>query len=492
MPIEALAGTYDVEIRVADWGNQKITSSATVHLHVNRVGDYSVGPSELMSNTEQSAVYKLPVTNNSNAPLKVHLKDALPDAPFTLSASEIEIEPSTTDSLTVTVQLKDKQSLPPGSPVDLVTEGTYGGGSEAASERTQQVTWPVPAGPALSIIRVEPDPLSLAPGQNGELTGELTVTLKNERRDTQKISLSVDHLPQGWVAPPRAFEVNPGDHHLAIEISVPKDRAQPLAGTYPLVVHVVPTDPTEEQKVPVQVDVKFDGDSETHITPETFLVQNGGQSAEFTVSVRNKSNATLQVSLLNADSAELTFALPVIEVAPSQTNQAILTVSLKEAITESRLDDIKLNLHRVFWDKDHRERVKEDHYTKDVKVQWIIPPPHPRRISILPNGNYLDPGGHLTSQNGQYRLIYQTDGNLVLYRMSDNHPLWASDTCGQPAGQCLMKSDGDLIILKPDNCQVWDSCTNVPGSYLEVQDKGLVVMYGPQGGDAVWWQPRRR
>ena len=96
----------------------------------------------------------------------------------------------------------------------------------------------------------------------------------------------------------------------------------------------------------------------------------------------------------------------------------------------------------------------------------------------------LHPGDTLTSANGLYGLMYQADGNLVLY--GPDGPLWDSQTDGRPAGVCIMQADGNLVLYGPDEEYVWDSQTdNNPGSRLIIQDDGNVVIYRPDG-TATW------
>ncbi len=59
-------------------------------------------------------------------------------------------------------------------------------------------------------------------------------------------------------------------------------------------------------------------------------------------------------------------------------------------------------------------------------------------------GEILNPDQSISSANGQFDFLYQSDGNLVLYRMRDGRPLWASNT-GQPAEVCMMQNDGTLV-----------------------------------------------
>ena len=78
-------------------------------------------------------------------------------------------------------------------------------------------------------------------------------------------------------------------------------------------------------------------------------------------------------------------------------------------------------------------------------------------------GEVLVAGAAITSANGRYTFVYQTDGNLVLY--GPGGALWASDTDGQPVGSAIMQGDGNLVIYGPGGLYVWDSATDgQPGS----------------------------
>ena len=100
------------------------------------------------------------------------------------------------------------------------------------------------------------------------------------------------------------------------------------------------------------------------------------------------------------------------------------------------------------------------------------------RAATLGNGSdvTLLPGRHITSQNGVFMLIYQTDGNLVLY--GHGRALWASNTWWRGAGFAVMQGDGNLVVYDPNGTPVWASNTpGNPGCTLAVQDDGNVVIY---------------
>jgi hypothetical protein len=101
----------------------------------------------------------------------------------------------------------------------------------------------------------------------------------------------------------------------------------------------------------------------------------------------------------------------------------------------------------------------------------------------------LTPNQSLTSTSGRYTFIYQTDGNLVLYKNYLYKPikaLWASNTGGQPAGKCVMQVDGNLVVYDPSSHALWASGTwHDANSHLIVQDDGNVVIYAINGA-AIW------
>jgi hypothetical protein len=101
---------------------------------------------------------------------------------------------------------------------------------------------------------------------------------------------------------------------------------------------------------------------------------------------------------------------------------------------------------------------------------------------------------YLLSLNGLFTLVYQSDGNLVLYKnymanncgTRDSRALWASNTYGRPAQVCIMQGDGNLVIYGPDGEYIWDTATDgQPGSRLVMQDDGNAVIYRSDGAP-IW------
>ncbi|HMV66506.1 MAG TPA: NBR1-Ig-like domain-containing protein [Myxococcota bacterium] len=110
----------------------------------------------------------------------------------------------------------------------------------------------------------------------------------------------------------------------------------------------------------------------------------------------------------------------------------------------------------------------------------------PALHDTLQPGESLRPDDPLTSEDGRFSLIYQSDGNLVLYRNGDGSPLWSSGTVGEPAGSTEMQGDGNLVVYAAGGAPVWASGTaGNPGAWLAVQNDANLVVYAP-GSVPLW------
>ena len=100
------------------------------------------------------------------------------------------------------------------------------------------------------------------------------------------------------------------------------------------------------------------------------------------------------------------------------------------------------------------------------------------QCGILQPDETLERGESVSSCNGQYRFVHQTDGNVVLYGPSG--ALWASGTAGLATNTLLMQSfDGNLALYGPSGA-VWDAnsrggISTGPDGSLAIQDDGNVV-----------------
>lgn len=124
------------------------------------------------------------------------------------------------------------------------------------------------------------------------------------------------------------------------------------------------------------------------------------------------------------------------------------------------------------------------------KVTLHVKPTEFSPSNTLQPGSTLQPGASIFSPNKKYKLIYQPDGNLVLYRLSDNIALWSTETAGSPGGHCSMQANGNLVIYKPDGKASWAAGTwekKCKGSKLVLKDDGNLVIIG---SNTVWWESK--
>ena len=93
----------------------------------------------------------------------------------------------------------------------------------------------------------------------------------------------------------------------------------------------------------------------------------------------------------------------------------------------------------------------------------------------------------LFSSNRKYKLIGQSDGNLVIYKItpSGESAIWASNTNKGPGSyNFIFQDDGNLVIYS-SNKAIWASNSNGKGgNRLVMQNDGNLVIYAPSG--PVW------
>ena len=95
----------------------------------------------------------------------------------------------------------------------------------------------------------------------------------------------------------------------------------------------------------------------------------------------------------------------------------------------------------------------------------------------IQTGATLLPGAELV--NGNYRLVFQTDGNLVSYQNGTNKVIWASYTQGKGATRCTMQDDGNFVIYA-GNTALWHTQTAGQGpSYMGFSKTGILTLLRP-------------
>jgi surface antigen len=108
----------------------------------------------------------------------------------------------------------------------------------------------------------------------------------------------------------------------------------------------------------------------------------------------------------------------------------------------------------------------------------------PPASAMLGAGESLGSGDDRHSPNGEYRLLMQADGNLVLYFRTRD--VWSTHTNGHSGARASMQSDGNLVVYAADGAALWNSgSAGHAGARLDVQDDANVVIYA-QDGSATW------
>ena len=124
--------------------------------------------------------------------------------------------------------------------------------------------------------------------------------------------------------------------------------------------------------------------------------------------------------------------------------------------------------------------------TSSIPAPSPAPAPAPVTRNTLEPGSRLTAGQSLVSPDSRFRLVYQGDGNLVLYDQAQNVPVWWTGTNGRSAGVVGMQGDGNLVLYDASVTPLWMTGTaaNV-NSRLVLQSDGNLVVYSADGR-AVW------
>mmetsp|Transcript_8338 Transcript_8338/g.20592 ORF Transcript_8338/g.20592 Transcript_8338/m.20592 type:complete len:3882 (-) Transcript_8338:103-11748(-) len=127
----------------------------------------------------------------------------------------------------------------------------------------------------------------------------------------------------------------------------------------------------------------------------------------------------------------------------------------------------------------------ELHYRKATGsvIGWTSGTGTRDRISA---GEELRHWGRLTSTNGQYWVIFQTDGNLVVYSRRQKKSFWDSQTAGSNAVVARFK-DGGMRVCGSEDCgaSLWKTPNSKRGAFMIMQNDGNLVIYA-EDGSPVW------
>jgi Peptidase family M23 len=97
-------------------------------------------------------------------------------------------------------------------------------------------------------------------------------------------------------------------------------------------------------------------------------------------------------------------------------------------------------------------------------------------VKIQMSGNArVKRGRGWTACNGEYRLSFQSDGNLVLYNRA-KEAIWATGTDGSNADVLAVQSDGNVVLYGQGRA-LWSTNTHRTGSVFAIQSDGNLVVY---------------
>ena len=116
----------------------------------------------------------------------------------------------------------------------------------------------------------------------------------------------------------------------------------------------------------------------------------------------------------------------------------------------------------------------------DTGVPWLGSPG-----TLAHDRGYLLPGWELDSENGNYHLAYQGDGNLVLYD-SGYGVVWATNLLQNP-DIALMQSDGNFVVYGDGDIFATNTDGHI-GAFLCIQNDGNLVVYSADG-QVLWVRP---
>ena len=113
-------------------------------------------------------------------------------------------------------------------------------------------------------------------------------------------------------------------------------------------------------------------------------------------------------------------------------------------------------------------------------------PEKPTKGDRLLPGQGLLAANSITSADGRFELIMQTDGNLVIYG-PQHQPVWASNTSGHAdVFDVIFQTDGNLVVYTGQNKPLWASGTNgKPAASVVMQNDGNLVIYD-SGNHPLW------
>jgi fibro-slime domain-containing protein len=132
-----------------------------------------------------------------------------------------------------------------------------------------------------------------------------------------------------------------------------------------------------------------------------------------------------------------------------------------------------------------------------IQTSFNIQPPESDRVpagedietvaATLAPGEHAERNREYLSPNGEFFLIFQDDGNLVIYRTAGRQFVWGLNLVPDlqlgAIDHVMMSQEGDLVATDNQWASLWAAPTAgaVPGSYALLTDGGTVEVRRPDG-----------
>lgn len=125
-----------------------------------------------------------------------------------------------------------------------------------------------------------------------------------------------------------------------------------------------------------------------------------------------------------------------------------------------------------------------------IAVAGLVVAPAPSALAAdagdrLYADEYLDVGDTLTSPNGSYILLVQSDGNVVIYSRAWQ-PVWSTGTSGTDNWLLFDAYDGLEVYSSTDQLLWRAGPPNMYMTHVGLQDDGNLVMFNVADGRPAW------
>ncbi len=110
-----------------------------------------------------------------------------------------------------------------------------------------------------------------------------------------------------------------------------------------------------------------------------------------------------------------------------------------------------------------------------------------KRQGFFRPNTVLEKNKRYYSEDNRYFLLFQEDGNLVVYKVMGNNKvkaIWNTHTNGKAIKKCVFQDDGNLVLYDYNNKAIWAAFTT-QYKYLYKKETLKIVMAMQSDGNLV-------